>query len=192
MTTSVRGLLGRAARRVIAKIVPLLGPPRTIYDRDGSSPYLSRHYLFGAPRTKEAFDEEGSAREDIVWSKLPVNVYLHHFHRGDDDEALHNHPWSWSLSLILAGGYREEKRGRSRLGPSGDVYERVLLPFQVNLIRGDDFHRVELLEADAWSLFIAGPRASSWGFWDRHTDRFLPWRDYIARRRGIDVSKVPE
>ena len=35
--------------------------------------------------------------------------YLHFFVRGDDDEALHSHPWT-GHSTILAWGYREERR----------------------------------------------------------------------------------
>lgn len=44
------------------------------------------------------------------WHILPrnpwFNIYLHKFVHGDDDRALHDHPWrSWSL--LLSGRYRE-------------------------------------------------------------------------------------
>ena len=44
------------------------------------------------------------------WHMIPrnpwFNIYLHFFVHGDDDRALHDHPWrSWSL--LLDGGYRE-------------------------------------------------------------------------------------
>lgn len=44
------------------------------------------------------------------WHLLPrntwFNVYLHYFVHGDDDRALHDHPWQ-SASLLLEGRYRE-------------------------------------------------------------------------------------
>lgn len=44
------------------------------------------------------------------WHLLPrnrwFNIYLHHFVHGDDDRALHDHPWA-SASLLLEGRYRE-------------------------------------------------------------------------------------
>lgn len=177
-------------RRLLSRLVAHLDPPRVIYDRAGVSPYLSRYYVFGAPKADDGqpvFNEFGNPRPGITWNDRtgPLGVYIHKFHRGDDDDQLHNHPWSWSISLILAGGYREERRmGRF-------VYERIVKPLHLNFIAGDDYHRVDLLEKDAWSLFIAGPRVSSWNFWDRHTGETTPWRQFIARKRGIDARDVP-
>ena len=34
------------------------------------------------------------------------NLYLHVFHRSDEDRELHDHPWGF-VSLILWGGYYE-------------------------------------------------------------------------------------
>src|SRR5438309_7455387 len=34
------------------------------------------------------------------------NVYLHEILRGDDDRALHDHPWD-NTSMLLDGGYTE-------------------------------------------------------------------------------------
>lgn len=125
-------------------------------DRSGGK-YLTRYYLVGRRR--------GASRE---W---PVNLYLHQFH-ADDEKHLHNHPWAWAVSLMLAGGYNEERRG-----PGDRLVSRLVRPFQVNMIRGDDFHRVELVTEDAWTLFLAGPRRQSWGFWDPVTGDTIDWRD---------------
>lgn len=47
----------------------------------------------------------------LRWHLIPrnrfFNIYLHKFLRSDDDRALHDHPWSWNLSLILKGEYIE-------------------------------------------------------------------------------------
>src|SRR5690242_14714107 len=46
----------------------------------------------------------------LRWFVIPrnrfFNIYLHHFHRSDDDRALHDHPWL-NLSIILQGEYVE-------------------------------------------------------------------------------------
>ena len=169
-------------RSLVEWLASKMAPPRVIFDRSGVSPYLSRYYLIGRPWMRdgsEPIDELGSPRRDAVF-RTGVHVYLHHFHRSDEDRALHNHPWQWSRSLILAGGYIEERRG-----PDDLVRRRVVRPGAWNTIDGDDFHRVDLIENDCWSLFIAGPKhGRSWGFWDRVTGKFLPWREFIASIRG--------
>jgi|SRR5271154_3074577 len=157
-------------------------PPRVIYDREGKSPYLSRHYLIGAPYMKDGstpIDRFGNPKPEAVFPKgFGFSLFLHRFHRSDDDEALHNHPWAWAWSLILAGGYKEEYR------VGDDVTWRIVGPGRLIKITKDHFHRVDLLEKDSWSLFVAGPKEANWGFWDRTTKEFWPWRDFIAKVRG--------
>jgi hypothetical protein len=72
---------------------------------------------------------------------------------------VHSHPWGWSASLILAGGYREE-----RCGPSGAVFVREYQPGDVNVLEADDRHRIDLLSADCWSVFLAGHFEKAWRF----------------------------
>lgn len=153
---------------------------RVIYDGEGRSPYLTRHYLIGAPKMPDGsrpFDEFGDMRPSAIWSGR-FGIYLHRFHRSDSDRELHNHPWRWSCSLVLAGGYVEERR-------SGDaVISRRVTPGRFNWIGHDDFHRVDLIEKDAWTLFVVGPKVSSWGFWSRISRAFVPWREFIAGKRA--------
>lgn len=131
-------------------------PHITIYIPDPitgiKEPYLTRYYLFGADRK---------------WG----NIFLHHFHSGDKDLELHNHPWAWSFGLILTGGYLEERRITD-----DKVETRLVKPGKFNYITNKDFHRVELLQSDAWTLFVAGPRTQSWGFWDQQTKQFRDWQ----------------
>jgi hypothetical protein len=174
---------------MIGKVLEFLSSkmpsPRIIYDRAGVSPYLSRWYLFGTPTMPDGshpFTEDGSPRPGIQEPDRPFAVFLHKFHRGDDDLELHNHPWTWSVALILSGGYREEyRRGAPESG--GCVFARTMGPLSLNVIHHDTFHRVELLDKDAWSLFVAGPREKSWGFWNRATGVFTHWRTFIDRKR---------
>lgn len=200
---TLRAALGRIAGSALRALAKALGPPRVILDRDGSSPYLSRTYVVG--RALTGFDEQGNPAERAAWSRgiLGVHVYIHRFHRSDQDLALHNHPWKWALSFVVSGGYEEERRvgktcvpcgGRrgydldcplcQGVGNSFEVVRRTVGPLSCNWIDHDTFHRVDLLEKDAWSVFVAGPRVTEWSFWDRDTHEETPWREFLARTRA--------
>lgn len=166
-STRVAGLLGVLAHdeaTTVAKLESIVErlPSRTI--ATGGSPYLTRWYLW--PEGPRDVDDEGS--------DLPFAMFLHKFHRGDADRDQHNHPWDLSVAIVLAGGYREERGTETR----------VVLPGTVNVIRGDDFHRVDLLNLvmGSWSLFVAGRKTGSWGFRDKATGSFIPQKDYLAAK----------
>lgn len=126
---------------MIARLCRLLADRRPCRLIDaGGRPYLERYWLCGLPG--------GGA------------VYLHRFLAPDDPRGLHDHPWRWALSLVLAGGYDEER---------GDCWRarttRRLRPGALNLILGSTFHRVTGLPAgEAWTLFAHGARTKRWGF----------------------------
>lgn len=126
-----------------------------IYGRGGL--YLSRHKLLS---TK--------------W----LRIFIHEFHRSDEDEELHSHPWDWGLSLILWGGYVETRVGS----------ERKLRPGSLNLLRHHDYHRVELLGRKSWSLFIAGRKRRDWYFLNLGTGKRSHWRDFIIHK-GLEPIK---
>ena len=132
---------------------------RTITGVDGS-PYLTKHTL-------------------VDFGKDRGRLYLHEFHRGDEDEEHHDHPWN-AVSFVLSGGYREE-----RLGEDGKVVVLVRRPGAFNLIRTSTRHRVELIGKKAWTLFATGPVRRSWGFYDVHTGAYTPWRTFVARREAV-------
>jgi hypothetical protein len=174
-----------ATRSLLQWLVARIGTPRVIYDRDGGSPYLSRWYLIGIRRSDDdrLTGQLADTAPDHWLARLPFNLFLHRFHRSDDDGALHSHPWSWAVSLVLVGGYREERR----VGDS--VISRVVKPWSINFLRGEDYHRVDLLEEDAWSLFLVGPKVSTWFFWQRETCMRAQWRRFInAKRYGTDAG----
>jgi hypothetical protein len=181
------------ARWLIRLLVRVLSAPRVIYDRNGVSPYLSRYYIIGAPKMPDGyapFDSFGSPQDGVIWGDKRWGLYLHRFHRGDDERELHNHPWRWALSLIIAGGYVEERRGADDV-----VRTRVVKPWRLNFIRANDFHRVDLVGEDAWTLFLVGHKFQDWGFWSRDTGEFWPWRVFINRLRdpaAFDREEVAE
>ena len=152
-------MLERLLKRLVAKL-----PSRTIVT-DGR-PYLTRWYLWPrGPRT-------GGKTGDDATPASPFAVFIHFFHRGDEDRDQHNHPWDVSASLILTGGYREE-RGES---------VRVIKPGMINVLYKDTFHRVDLLQPKkgCWTIFVAGHNIQNWGFKDRETGKFIPWQKYVA------------
>ncbi len=139
---------------------------RDICREDGQL-YLSRFRIYGfMPGDTRAF---------------PFSIYLHKFHTPDYDPAPHSHPWKWAYSFVLTGGYLER-----RFDPRADyTYYRGVFPGSINKIKSDTFHVVEeLLGRETWTLFLVGPRVSSWGFWTENG--LVPWQDRF-RQRGLDV-----
>jgi hypothetical protein len=167
-------------KRLLEWVTSKMSNPRVIYDMLGESPYLSRYYLVGRPSMADGsdpFDRLGNPHPDTIWPTSPLGFYLHRFHRGDTDRELHNHPWRWAISLVLAGGYSEERL----VGET--VVTRVIRPGTLNFIGRDDFHRVDMLDGEAWTLFLVGQKTSSWGFWNRETGLVTPWREFINSKR---------
>ncbi len=106
-----------------------------------------------------------------VGTLLGVRIYLHRFVACDED-GLHDHPFRWSGSLILAGWYHEDLW-------SGRVKRRFF-----NVIGPNRFHRVVLPEnegADVWTLFFHTPRVKPWGF----------LRSVRAGQHGPEMAYVP-
>ncbi len=131
-------------------------PKRVIHG--GNGPYLTRYKLHDF--------EDGR------------HVYLHFFHRSDEDRELHNHPWS-GKSLILTGGYLEERRLEDdRIGYF------TYAPGSVSILAPQTFHRVDLIqpETGCWTLFLTGAKEQSWGFWNRDSGVYTPWREFLAEK----------
>jgi hypothetical protein len=130
---------------------------RLVCAADGQ-PYLYRYYLLrGSP--------DG-------WQLL-----LHRFVSSDPSPELHDHPWSWAFSLMLAGQYLEERwrdeggAGAAELtGRSLPTRQRRVRTGGVSRLRPGDYHRLVLPEgAEAWTLFLHGRRSRAWGFLDPRT-----------------------
>lgn len=130
------------------------GRHRTIYDRDGVTPYMERYYLLFVNRP----------------SWFPFNITLHKI-CVSDLPILHDHPWPWA-ALILKGGYIEHTK-----------YERFYRgPGSFRVRSSKSYHWLELIgDVPSWSLFFMGKRKREWGFlkdgeWIQNED-YLAWRD---------------
>jgi len=116
-------------------------------------PYLWRAYLSNSPKSSG------------------IGAFLHRFVSSDEMEY-HCHPWAWSYSFILAGSYTEDRAfaldinfGASTATLDGSTkHQRRFWPGDVNLIRAETFHRVQLETAEVVTLFVHGPRVQDWGF----------------------------
>jgi hypothetical protein len=149
--------------------------------RQDSDAYLARYWL-----TPPKKDEDGySSAESIV---------LHQFIRGDDDGALHNHPYDF-VTTILSGGYDEvtgelvnggvwlSEQGRPRsvvwVGPAEKDWKTTPR-------RAGDQVRKEARQVhmatnplpDTWTLVQTGVRCNDWGFYPPGKP-FVPWRQFV-------------
>ena len=170
-------------RRALYKLSGRL--PVRIIDIDGR-PYLERYYL-------------GKA--------LGLTFYLHRFVAADQDRHVHDHPWAWAFSLVLAGSYLEEAvrwftpacAWESRL-----VWRRWWRP---NLIRGRSFHRIHQAKPETWTLFMHTRTVKGWGFlkpveaghagnnrgalYAQHIETKASRGWYLTAPNGRDSARVP-
>lgn len=147
-------------------------------------------------RVREIKDEHGNdylTRYDVRgWmpgddSRFPVNVYLHHIHQPDADPLLHSHPWEWAETHVLSGSYLQEV---GYLLVDGKLqrwaHDSHLTKSETFSMNSAFFHRIISVSPDTWTLFMTGPKRSSWGFYDS-VRGVIPWRDRL-RERGIEPA----
>lgn len=101
-----------------------------------------------------------------------VRVQIHRFLRSDPD-GVHDHPWGWARTFILAGWYVEERRDSTRVRAAGSTYG----------LTGDTFHRVHvpLGAREVFTLFFHGPYVKHWGF-------MVPVREGVSGLQHRDGS----
>jgi hypothetical protein len=131
-------------------------------------------------------------------------IYLHRMEAPDPGLDLHDHPWAF-LSLVLAGGYTEE-RCAARVarevaetddwkgsGVRGDVQHRSR--WSIRRLRLDECHRVTRLDADrtCWTIVLRGPRRRIWGFYtpDGFVDEDTYDRTVRMDRRDLWLDNGP-
>jgi hypothetical protein len=112
------------------------------------------------------------------------NIYLHEFHKDDDDRACHCHPWI-SVSLSLRGRMDEIYLERA----DGIVIERKrhVEPGAMLFRRAAFAHRMIVPEPGARTLFLTGPSIRRWGFWC--PNGWVYWRDFVDARDSGKVGK---
>lgn len=167
-------------------------PPDKIIGED-HDPYLLRWHLI--PRNKF------------------FNIYLHKFMRSDDDRALHDHPWSWNISLLIKGAYIEHML--ENVKTYGKVVRNFFNPgvadkdfrtttktrraWRPVFRRGTTPHRIELFKKNTWIPLenIATGRHEEWPTWSlfitgshvREWGFYCPqgwrhWEAFVSKRPG--------
>lgn len=126
---------------------------QTITGKNRNDVYLKRWRILGYLSPSDNY------KGKPIKSVLPFTVRLHKFMRPDADDSVHNHPWKWAFSLVLWGGYEETRRYKDGY----TVTLRHKAP-AFNWISGDDYHKIEALDGNPITLFVTGPKRSSWGF----------------------------
>lgn len=110
--------------------------------------------LQGRLKTRQiAHNGEPYMERSLVGTLFGVRLYLHRFVASDSD-GIHDHPFLYSVSVILAGWYWEDR------------WARRYLRRWVNFIGPNDMHRVVLPTngRDVWTLFMHSARVKPWGF----------------------------
>lgn len=113
-------------------------------------------------------------------------VMLHYFHRPDVDAHPHSHPWKWAASLVLSGAYEETRVVDGELAWNnfrGEWMKPTVtrLVSRFNKLTARDYHKVDKLHGEVWTLFVTGDRSpdDNWGFLVE--DRHVPWRKYLGK-----------
>lgn len=158
--------MSKFVHAVLNKFINLdLTEKRVIFRRD-NKPYLTRWYL--VPRKRPS------------WCP---GIYLHRFHAHDEDMELHDHPWKWAMAFILSGSYLEE------IKISDDIDVRVQSAGNFNFIKGNSFHRIAHVSEDLWTIFISFNKCKDWGFWNRHSDKYI---NHIQFEKNIAFNQICE
>jgi len=110
--------------------------------------YMTRFYLRGTP------GGDGPS------------VRLQHIHMPDGDRRLHNHPWHVAESIILRGGYVEERETSAFPWEPYATAFHYLRALDRNSITASTLHRIIALDSsECWTLFRTSEQhGRGWGF----------------------------
>lgn len=193
-------------------------PLLALHDRARGAPYydlpgyMLRDWVLGYrsperngdnPAWKAGFSPKSSALYRGICRNIAIRA--HTILRSDADRHLHDHP-SWSLSVVLEGGYWEVLEPTPYALQRQRIYERLLDclttetpdadlcarygiiwrgPGAIVLRRATDFHRLILPKGSiAKSIFVMGKKSNSWGFLTSNGKVY--WRTYL----GLDEEKA--
>lgn len=153
--------------------------------RNDDDVYMARFWLsFAIRRASESTSGEAIESGD--------SLLLHFFARGDDDQALHDHPWDFRTT-ILRGGYDEHLPYIEWMpsaidclgdGPAWDA--RVVGRYVNQTIehRATDLHCVGNVQPGTWTAVRTGKRVREWGF-HPPGQRWQPYREFLKAKKAM-------
>lgn len=117
-----------------------------------------------------------------------INLRLHRFWRGDDEQAPHDHPWGWWVTFPFTGYCETVEKdvrlwcatGWKHVGTTRN--SNYVKPWRFHYRRGTYRHIV--LRSDKppgqpwWTFVIAGTRTRLWGFYPKDGS-FVPWTEWV-------------
>lgn len=164
---------------------------------------------------------EGQARRSLYLTRVLVTpptpwgqLYLHIFHRSDNDRDPHDHPFGF-WTLPVNDSYIEEVYIHERLDgiPDGDpawdhAHKPCFIEMLVPRLRwswrpATHTHRVDRPASGKWPLITLiwrRPTERSWGFWCHDESfrypgmppsryrRFVPWKHYVWEGQHANVA----
>lgn len=95
-------------------------------------------------------------------------IYLHKFHRSDDNSSLHDHPWNF-ITIPIWRGYNDctFNGGRDKEGNPTFNRQRIY-PFTIHYRPATHVHFVELIDNKiAWTIIVRFKYLRWWGFWNK-------------------------
>lgn len=113
-------------------------------------------------------------------TRTKARLCLHKITRSDDDRDPHTHPWRWQ-TLILAGGYIDERYVQTKWGREGPV----MVPMKVGTFARrypSHLHRVIITGKPSWSLVRMEPKTAEWGF-------VTPGNEWVHHQKYLGLAK---
>jgi hypothetical protein len=112
-------------------------------------------------------------------------IVIHHFCRDDADDP-HDHQWDF-VTLILAGGYREERYAPGATTSSAPTFitQTQLNAGRIALRRAETVHRVFVDDSHAFTLCVRSRKRRRWGFWTAHG--FIAAEPYINQHPPLTI-----
>jgi hypothetical protein len=129
---------------------------------------------FGVQHDIVAVADDKYLERWILW--LGVTIRIHKFYRGDQDRALHDHPWpfiTFPLHTYAEHYWDGEK-----------VAHRPVKRFRFHYRPATHRHIVrKLTKGPTWTIVFTGWKVNEWGFWPEN-DKFVHWREWDLLQKG--------
>lgn len=121
----------------------------------------------------------------FIINRQNFGLYLHKCNYPDlDPNLFHDHPWSWSFSIILYGYYIEERPG---FGQEDEKRKKRFL--NLNILGKNTFHRLsEISKNGVWTLYFRGKRAKKDGFLLRQENGH--WKHILASEADFEFKET--
>lgn len=121
----------------------------------------------------------------MLWTPLGT-LRIHTFYMGDEDGAVHSHPW-WFVTFPLRS-YTETVMTPLRIRKSKDapkyvMNSRVVRAWRFHFRRATHRHFVHAPYRPFSTIILTGRKKNEWGFYPEH-DKFVHHRDWTSYDRS--------